>query len=283
MSASAKLASERRRSSDVNKVAENQSMIRQSSVTDSAAGMLTIGTSAVGCVPMFTLVHMELLHHWSTVTGNTTTRAPHLQAIWMTNVTGMALQHGFLLSSLLAFTARHLARLRPSRQAYYENLAGKLQHASLRSFNNGRLLLQMSKDTSQPLFLFSALTWMNAVAASSKANDGSHAFQSCRDWLIFLRGVTAVVVRAGSWLGGLWPLLLPKLTWDYSKAPPTDDPLTDVESLVLSVEDTEKRLLYTKTVKDLQVAFLRLHYLSERVVLPFGLVSMARAAPGSIY
>jgi hypothetical protein len=277
MSASAKLASAQRRSPDTNAATESKSMVWQSSVTDAAAAILVTGgaspspsfssstaAAAVGCAPTFTLAHMELLHHWSTVTGDTATRAPHLHRIWRTDATRVALQHGFLLSALLAFSARHLARLRPQRRAHYDLLAERLQAASLRALNGGRLLLRISRDTSEPLFLFSGITWMNAVAASDGA-DGGHVLRSCRDWLMFLRGVTAIVVRAGAWLavGSLGPLLLARPTCDYSKPPPADDPLDDVETLVLSVEDIEKRELYAKILEGLRVAFVRLHYLTK--------------------
>jgi len=249
MSPSAKLVSER---------------FQQSSLTDKTAGILAAGTSALGCVPSFTLVHMELLHTWSTVTGGTASRSPEKQAVWKTMVTSIALQHDFLLSSLLAFTARHLSRLRPSQQSYYEDLATRLQSGALRSLNNGRLLLHMSKDTSEPVFLFSSFTWMNAVATPCKT-PGGHPLSACRDWLIFLRGVASVVMHAWPWLAmwNLLPLLLPNLTWEYSKTPPAEEPLKHLQSLILSVEDLEKRQIYTKAAKDLEVAFARLHYLSK--------------------
>jgi hypothetical protein len=192
-------------------------------------------------------------------------RSRQQQVHWKTTVTRIALQHDFLLSSVLAFTARHLSRLRPSPHSYYDDLATELRDESLRSLNNGRLLIHMSKDTSPPLFLFSGLMWMNAMAASDMA-DGGHPLQSCRDWLVLLRGVTSVVIYAG-WsrlaLGDVRPLLVPKSTWECSKAPPAGDPLKHLESLISSVEEEGKRQLYTKLVKDLQVAYVRLHYLSK--------------------
>jgi hypothetical protein len=265
MSPSAKLAGERRHSS------EPQSLIWQSPVHDQTASLLATGTPALGAcgAPTFTLAHMELLHHWSTATGETTSRAPPLQRFWKTQATCVALQHGFLLSTLLAFAARHLARLRPQRRGHYDALAARLQGASLRVMSAGRLLLEMSKDTSEPLFLFSGLAWMNSMASLSSPDEKGvgegQVLGECRDVIVSLRGVAAVVARAWSWLalGGLGPVLLPKLTWDYTRAPPTDDPLRDVEALILTVDDAEKRGLYTKIVKDLQVVFVRMHYLSK--------------------
>lgn len=100
--------------------------------------------------------HMELLSH--------ATLSPDLfnlgdntdnDFIRLTYSTKIAFAFPYLLHQLLAFSARHLAFLHPSRHQHYSHLAASLQSRAISLFNDSESNSTIDKNNCVPILLFS--------------------------------------------------------------------------------------------------------------------------------
>lgn len=82
--------------------------------------------------------------------------SPALTDFWRVTVLSFALKHGYLMRSLLAIPALHLAHLRPEQTGFY--LSAALEHHLVASEAVRVLLKNVSEENGVPLFLFSALS-----------------------------------------------------------------------------------------------------------------------------
>jgi hypothetical protein len=79
--------------------------------------------SSVSLSTKFSMLDMELLHHWTTVTCQASLDYAAGVDVYRTTVIQFGFEFPFVMHILLAMTARHLEYLRPQRQAIYKHAA----------------------------------------------------------------------------------------------------------------------------------------------------------------
>lgn len=102
------------------------------------------------------VLDLELLHNFCTSTCATLTHHPLLRDVWRISAVQIALDCEFVLRSMLALSAMHLAHHRPEKRDYYE-AEGALHHqiatrAAMTAMNT------LTKENIRQLHLFSVLT-----------------------------------------------------------------------------------------------------------------------------
>ena len=78
------------------------------------------------------MVHLELFHHFATVTGPAISVGDMSQEMWSTIVPRIAISHEFLMYALLAVAATHIAHLNPVVRSFYWEQATALEGQALR-------------------------------------------------------------------------------------------------------------------------------------------------------
>ncbi|KAE9365700.1 hypothetical protein N431DRAFT_495574 [Stipitochalara longipes BDJ] len=87
--------------------------------------------SSVSLSTKFSMLDMELLHHWTTVTCQASLDFAAGVDVYRTRVIQYGFEFPFVMHILLAMTARHLEYLRPQRQAIYKHAADSHAAAAL--------------------------------------------------------------------------------------------------------------------------------------------------------
>lgn len=156
------------------------------------------------------MAHLELLHHFTAVTSFALTVGTTAHHIWLITIPQVALSHDFLMHSLLAVSALHIAHLRSEqrnvyweRAAVHQDRALQLQQVAMAHPNRGN---------ADALFAFSLLI-INFAFASPKASNSPqvdaplHVAVQC---INMLRGTRYIVPSIREWVeeGPLAPLLL---------------------------------------------------------------------------
>jgi hypothetical protein len=148
---------------------------------------------------MFSLSHMEILYFYGSETYATISRSPELHTIWKKHVVEIALSNDFMLSAIIAFTARHLAKLRAEKMIYYNDIASKMHDYSLKRAAAAQILPSLNAENCGPAFVFSVFTWMNALAKQRECHV-EPSLQPVLSWLTLLRGVVSIWTTARPWL-----------------------------------------------------------------------------------
>lgn len=102
------------------------------------------------------LLHLELLYSYTEDTSLTLPPSPVLQDFWKISVPRIALEHEYVMRSLLAVSALHTAHRRPDQRTFYVSTALEFHQ---RASQNARILLQdITSEHGVGLFLFSVFT-----------------------------------------------------------------------------------------------------------------------------
>ncbi|KAL4869875.1 hypothetical protein BDV12DRAFT_167000 [Aspergillus spectabilis] len=102
------------------------------------------------------IADLELLHHHMTSTCYSVSRVPTIQALWRDQIPRIGFTMPFLLHSILAVSALHLAHATPSKRATYISQAESHHAAGMRAVIPA--MQALASDNGPALFLFSALT-----------------------------------------------------------------------------------------------------------------------------
>lgn len=92
------------------------------------------------------MVHLELFHHFATVTGPAISVGEMSEEMWSTIIPRIALSHDFLMYALLAISSTHIAHLNPTVRNFYWEQATTLEGQALRLAHD-----QMVRVSSSPL------------------------------------------------------------------------------------------------------------------------------------
>ncbi|KZF26555.1 hypothetical protein L228DRAFT_257970 [Xylona heveae TC161] len=143
------------------------------------------------------MADLELLHHFSVSTCYTISRKPELVTLWRVTIPQLAFSQPFLMRGLLAISALHLARLRPSRSETYLSQAALHQDSALRAAR--RAMSRVTQDNCNALLAFSILVVMFAFARPREPDSliliGSMEHGTA-EWLLLLRGVHSILLSA---------------------------------------------------------------------------------------
>ncbi|KAF4777609.1 C6 zinc finger protein [Colletotrichum scovillei] len=135
---------------------------------------------------------LELLHHYMCHTAITLGEA----RVWREHVPRLGFQHQYVFHMVLAISAQHLARLRPSEALRYETLAERHSTSALPAITN--LMPNINLDNCQALYHTTVLVCLYTFA--KKPNPG-HLLVVAADgevpWWGLLRGVRIVVQKMG--------------------------------------------------------------------------------------
>jgi hypothetical protein len=212
-------------------------------------------------------VHMELFFHWIRFTSNTITRSPELSILWRDELPRIGLSHSYVLQAMLSLSALHLAQLRPAKKEYYVTAAVTLQNAAIKDV--APILQNISEENCTALFIFSGLNWMYALANPNKADTlpPHGTTETSVDWIILLRGIVSIVLRAWPWLmgQGLSAILSLASHMRYSTTliPPAEEKLNHLEALIgTSLQNTTKEAdiaTYTLCIETLKQMFRTFH------------------------
>jgi Fungal specific transcription factor domain len=144
--------------------------------------------------PNLNLEHLELLHHFCTVTYRTLTPEPAQQQIWQTTVIKLGISFPFLMQQILGIAALHLAHCNPDRQSYYHTKSTELQSHALSGFQ--AIQNHVGASNCGAVLLFVSLLAFHVVADPLRSrglsfNDYLDHFLGC---INLMRGVRPVVI-----------------------------------------------------------------------------------------
>ncbi|OLN96228.1 Sterol regulatory element-binding protein ECM22-like protein 1 [Colletotrichum chlorophyti] len=135
---------------------------------------------------------LELLHHYMCHTAITLGEA----RVWREHVPRLGFHHHYVLHMVLAISAQHLARLRPSKAAHYEALADRHSTSALPAVTN--FISQLNNDNCQALYHTTVLVCLSTFA---KKPSPGHLLVIAENgevpWWGLMRGVRIVVKRMG--------------------------------------------------------------------------------------
>jgi hypothetical protein len=139
-----------------------------------------------------TILDLELLHHYSISTYLTLSSDPVIRNYFLVNVPQLGFSHPYVLYSILALAASHLAHFRPeARQCYYAEATAR--HTAATSMA-APLLSDISATNSIPMYCFSILTMFISFASLKEDDDLSFdANNVTPSWLTLFRGVRTVL------------------------------------------------------------------------------------------
>ncbi|KAM0320582.1 hypothetical protein ACHAPQ_009922 [Fusarium lateritium] len=139
-----------------------------------------------------TILDLELLHHYSISTSLTLSSDPIVRNYFLESVPQLGFSHPYVLYSLLALAASHLAHFRPESRRYYYDHA-RARHTAATSMATP-LLSDISTTNAIPMYSFSIMTMFIAFASLRDDDDlAFHANSVMPSWLALFRGVRTVL------------------------------------------------------------------------------------------
>lgn len=138
---------------------------------------------------------MELLHHYCVSTSATLSSDPVVRNYFLVSVPQLGFTHAYVLNSVLALAASHLAHFRPeSRQYYYAH--AKARHADATAIA-APLLSDISTADAIPMYCFSIMTLFIAFGSLRDEEDRRLEEEQSQNimprWLALFRGVRTVL------------------------------------------------------------------------------------------
>ncbi|KFY16827.1 hypothetical protein V492_01067 [Pseudogymnoascus sp. VKM F-4246] len=190
-----------------------------------------------GAPEAFTLMDLELLHHYTISTCFTISDL----RCWQTAVPSIAVSYPFLMHCILATAARHLAYLRPTQPDAYIAASDKHHHLGLSGYREA-----LTEITQENCHACAAYTLMlNVYAWTSFHGSGSFFLPDLDsdsapnkvELITILRGGNAVMSVARQWVlvGPLSAIYVPWVNWEKD---PNISRLPSVQSLLSRTDDS---------------------------------------------
>lgn len=163
---------------------------------------------ALPATPPLQLSHLELLHNYSTLASLTLSTNPDLRNVWRINVVREGLRHEFVMRSIFAFSALHMASYAavPADKARYLQMARAEHGVALRDIATA--LSRASADNCSALYSAALLTFLYAWAyprqpgdiflvsspepPRGQASSPGNGRASVADWVFLLRGLRSI-------------------------------------------------------------------------------------------
>lgn len=205
-----------------------------------------------------TLLDLELLHHFTTVTCFTVSNIPSKQQIWQVAVPREAMSHQFLLHALLAVAAVNIMYLDPTKRHRYEIAASS--HRNLALSMSIPALNEVTPDNCHALFSLSCIVSLLAFAFPYRRQlvSSSKPLDDILGVFVLIRGVQTVLQSAQEWIsrGPLGALIG---NWNSTVCGLPEDMNSALEKLFDKNEtdtpDPSSRELYKLTIQSLRKAF----------------------------
>ncbi len=206
------------------------------------------------------LLELELLHNYCTSTCYTISRNPLLQNIYRLNIPRLGFSNSFIMRSILAISALHLAHCNPEKKDFYVHTATVLHEKALRTAN--KVLLNITQENCTSLYLLTALTCIIACAKSPNANDFFLLQNNgLSDWFKLFRGTLSIVktyedaLHRGP-LAALFKIGHRKTVLRENLSVAQQQPMIDLRQYISqTVTDLEALKAYSLAVDELSKAF----------------------------
>ncbi|ETS77969.1 hypothetical protein PFICI_10031 [Pestalotiopsis fici W106-1] len=206
---------------------------------------------------------LELLHNFTTRTYVTLSESLILRDFYRFSAVQRGLQCEYIMRTLLAISALHLAHHNVERRDHYQSL-GMAQH-QIATRDAMALITDPSPETAESLFLFSTLTIYFALACPRK-DDGPLFIEESGfpEWMFLLQGTRAFMSIAGDQSNRLMAPLLNHGAdrWFARQAGPDSSldvanrHLTGMRSMIeLRQSDAKLRNIYVRAIDELQKSF----------------------------
>ncbi|KAJ9132430.1 C6 zinc finger domain-containing protein [Pleurostoma richardsiae] len=138
---------------------------------------------------------MELMHHYATKAYLTLPRTEEVARVWQIEVIELALLYKYLLHLALAYSAFHLAYLRPAQQVRYSYVAAHHQDLGLRDMRTA--LPALNAENCHALFMAGSLLAIGRFAAltiyAGDKDDERPNLEDIVDVFILLKGMNTVL------------------------------------------------------------------------------------------
>ncbi|KAF2182926.1 hypothetical protein K469DRAFT_751817 [Zopfia rhizophila CBS 207.26] len=204
---------------------------------------------------------LELMHHYTTSAYATLSCEPVLRNLWRGPVVELAFTCDYVMRTILAVSALHLAHHRPEKKDFYVSIA--LTYHQIASRQALGLLSDVAKEDVVKLFMFSSLTIFVALGGPRNPSDGLLFIgeSSFPDWIFLLRGTKSLIAIAGQELsrGPLAPLFTHAMRrWEILHPPEEagscqEDVLGELQALVdANVGDEEALRIYNHATTELR-------------------------------
>lgn len=188
---------------------------------------------------------LQLMHHYTLVTCHTLPRAAEVQHIWQTAVVKLAFTHGPLLHQILAFSAFHMAHLKPDQHRQYSVLA--LQHQTEAARGLRTYLDNLIPENSEACFAAASFLIFGAFARLSltPSAEDETAQPSLKDLIevfTFIRGMNVVLQESEN-------ITQRGCLVDLFKLPTGMEPVPSLEETCEALEDLKERLSHDTVEK----------------------------------
>jgi hypothetical protein len=129
---------------------------------------------------------LELMHHYTAHAYLTLPGVELAKQVWGYAVPQEAFSHSFLMHSVLAFSAYHLAFINPARGTHYRVLASTHQTAAINRLN--QVLPDVNSDNCSSLFAGASLITLNTFADA-----GTYTLEALIEIFGLLRGLNFIL------------------------------------------------------------------------------------------
>ena len=154
------------------------------------------------------MLHLELLHNYTTATCLTLNNDLVAKDVWRLNVPRLAFSFDFVMYGILALSALHLAHF-STRHDFYLAQAAALHQRGLRLATG--VLSNVTPGNCAALYIFNALTCIITLASPRKPDDILLVEETeISEWLLLFRGTASILSSSEQIIrtGPLGPLLL---------------------------------------------------------------------------
>ncbi|OAX78914.1 hypothetical protein ACJ72_06774 [Emergomyces africanus] len=208
------------------------------------------------------MLDLQLMHNFSTSTYATLSCHPSIRNFWKGPVVQMACRCDYVMRTVLAISALHLANYSHDRKEMYTSTALTYHRIAAREAMG--LMSNIKKEEANNLFVFSVLTIFFALGGPEGSSGDTFFFEdsSFPEWLFLLRGTKSLLELMGPDLmqGALSPLFAQakrSRRWaknvDRETETPMTGPLDELEELVSNTVDDEKaRGIYRYAINELR-------------------------------
>ncbi len=138
---------------------------------------------------------MELMHHYATQAYLTLPRPHEIGRVWQSEAVELALVYQYLLHLILAYSAFHLAHLRPEHQRRYYYAAAQHQSLGLRDMRTD--LVGLNAENCHALFMAGSFLALGKFAAltiyAGDKNDHRPNLEDIVEVFVLLKGMDTVL------------------------------------------------------------------------------------------
>lgn len=209
------------------------------------------------------MIHLELLHHFTTSTSATLSPHTVMRNLWRVNITQVAFQHEYVLHGMLALAAIHMSRFKQDRKAFY--LAQGTQHHD----DSLSLALPLFSNPAQadipPLYMFSILTFLFALARPRRSTDLLLIENGgLPEWLLLFRGTRSIIqqeadIIRNSPMAAMLQLGESALN-SYSDLPSSNEGLQQLETWIKTCdENVDSKTVLLGALDSLQLSYSMVH------------------------